>query len=152
MSAETLAFIAISKYQDFLPLYRIQRQFARQGLDIARSTFAKQMESVANLFEPIYDAMKLALLRRKHLFIDATTMPFLDPGSCKTRTGSLWTVVCKEGLNQKALTVYHFTANQQSHYLSTLLKNFTVYIQTDRATVYDALIKPPKEEPDKSQP
>lgn len=153
MSAEVLAFIAMSKYQDFLPLYRIQRQFKRQDLEIARSTLANQMEHIANLFTPIYEGMTSELLTRDHLFTDATRMPFLDPGAGKTKTGRIWTFVGKEGENgQKPLTVYLFAPNCSGVPFKSFLKDFTGYLQTDREPTYDSLIKWDKKHPKQIPP
>ena len=152
MSAEALAYMAMSKYEDFLPLYRIQRQFARQGLFISRSTYADQEGHVARLFEPIYNAMVEGQLKRNHLFVDATTMPFLDPGLGKTRTGSMWIIAGKEGREQKAVATYHFAPNKGGKHLLEFLKGFKGYIQTDRDPIYDALIKPDKKNPNKVPP
>ncbi len=149
VSAEVLAFIAMSKYQDFLPLYRIQRQFARYNLFVARSTLSSQMEYTAKKLEPLYNLMKAELLLRDHLFTDDTRMPFLDPGAGKTKTGRMWTFVGKEGENgQKPITVYHFAPNHQGTHIKEFLKNFAGYLQTDRCPNYDALITPNKKDPD----
>jgi hypothetical protein len=152
MSVEALAYIVMSKYQDFLPLYRIQRQFARYGLSLARFTYADQAERVAKLLEPIYDAMVKTGLKGNHLFIDATTMPYLDPGLGKTRTGVIWTAVSKEGPDIKAIALYHFAPNHEGEHILGFLKEFVGYIQTDRDQTYNAFIKPDKKKPDKIPP
>lgn len=149
MDVDVLALIVMGKYQDYLPLYRIQRQFAREGIHVARSTLADQMGYVAQKLKPIYDAMNAELLSRDHLFTDATPMPFLDPGAGKTRKGKMWTVVGKEGQNQKAVALYCFKKNGKGENILEILKGFTGYLQTDRDPVYDALIKWDKKNPEK---
>lgn len=149
MGVDVLALIVMSKYQDYLPLYRIQRQFARQGIHVARSTLADQMGYVAQKLKPIYDAMNEELLERDHLFTDATPMPFLDPGAGKTRKGKMWTVVGKERPHQKAVVVYYFAKNGQGTHIQGILKGFSGYLQTDRDPAYDALIKLDKDDPEK---
>lgn len=44
--ANLLAFILVAKYQDALPLYRLSKIFARQGIAISRNTLARWVHSM----------------------------------------------------------------------------------------------------------
>ena len=52
-----MAYIVTSKFADYLPLYRLEEIFARQGFEIARATQAVWCGDVADLVEPLYRRM-----------------------------------------------------------------------------------------------
>ena len=52
-----LAYIVTSKFTDYLPLYRLEDIFARQGFEISRATQSVWCGDVADLVEPLYELM-----------------------------------------------------------------------------------------------
>ena len=86
-----LAHVAVSKYIDHLPLYRLERIFAREGVMLSRSTMCDWMASIGGLMEPIWKATKDRILLSKAIQTDDTSVPALDlllPG--KNRTDRFW--------------------------------------------------------------
>jgi transposase len=53
-----LAHVIISKYQDHLPLYRLERIFAREGIDLPRSTLCGWVADVATALTPIGEQLR----------------------------------------------------------------------------------------------
>ena len=52
-----LGYIVTSKFSDYLPLYRLEDIFARQGFEISRATQSVWCGDVADLVEPLYELM-----------------------------------------------------------------------------------------------
>jgi Transposase IS66 family len=52
-----LAFIVTSKFADYLPLYRLEDIFERQGFEISRATQSVWCGDVAEVVEPLYQRM-----------------------------------------------------------------------------------------------
>jgi transposase len=52
-----LAYIVTSKYAEYLPLYRLEEVFARQGFEISRATQSVWCGDVADRVEPLYELM-----------------------------------------------------------------------------------------------
>ena len=69
-SAGLLAWVALSKYVDHTPLYRLERQSARWGGTIPRQTMADWIRITAEWLEPIYRQMHRRLLRGSYLQAD----------------------------------------------------------------------------------
>src|SRR6185437_3414396 len=69
------------KYADHLPLYRQAQIYARQGVDLDRSTLADWVGRAAFLLRPIHERLLLALKGSAKLFADETTAPVLDPAA-----------------------------------------------------------------------
>src|SRR5690606_29919337 len=88
-----LAHVLVSKYADHLPLYRQSRIFARDGIDLDRSTLADWVGAAAQLCGPLTDALGRYVLSGAKLHADDTPVPVLCPGRGSTRQGRLWTYV-----------------------------------------------------------
>ena len=52
-----LAYLVASKFSDYLPLYRLEDIFERQGFEISRATQSVWCGDVADLVEPLYKRM-----------------------------------------------------------------------------------------------
>lgn len=73
-----LVKIAEDRWLNHLPLHRQEQMFARQGIDINRSTMCGWMAALAKLFLPIYDCMKSELLKSKVIATDDTPVKVQD--------------------------------------------------------------------------
>jgi transposase len=58
-----LAYVVTSKYADYLPLYRLEAIFARNGFEIDRATQSVWCADVADLVKPLYDRMVQRVLQ-----------------------------------------------------------------------------------------
>jgi hypothetical protein len=82
--------VVVGKYADHLPLYRQAQIYARQGVDLDRSTLADWTGRAAFLLRPIHARLLEKLKASPKLFADETKAPVLDPGRGRTKTGQLW--------------------------------------------------------------
>ena len=72
--AMLLAWILAAKYSDHLPLYRLERIFARAGLAIPRSTLGARVGVCGVQLQPLVDALHLSgALERRQSFRHART-------------------------------------------------------------------------------
>ena len=102
-----LAFIVTSKFSDYLPLYRLEALFARQGFEISRATQAVWCGDVADIVEPLYERMA-GRVRQSHVVAtDDTTFPMQSAG--KTRPARLWVYVGDEA---NPYNVFDFTLDR----------------------------------------
>lgn len=88
-----LAHILVSKYADHLPLYRQAQIYAREGVDLERSTMAEWVGGCSRLVDPLIEALARYVISAGKLHADDTPVPVLDPGRGRTKTGRLWTYV-----------------------------------------------------------
>jgi transposase len=86
----TVAHVLVSKYADHLPLYRQAQIYARQGVNLDRSTLADWAGRAAFLLRPVHERLFEKLKTSGKLFADETTAPVLDPGRGRTKTGQLF--------------------------------------------------------------
>jgi hypothetical protein len=92
-----LAHVIVSKYADHLPLYRQSEIYARDGVDLSRSTLADWVGGASRLVDPLVDALQRYVLAGSKLHADDTPVPVLQPGRGTTKMGRLWTYVRDDG-------------------------------------------------------
>jgi transposase len=85
-----LAHVLVAKYCDHLPLYRQSQIFARQGVELDRSTLANWVGAAVWWLEPLQTRLARHVFASEKLFADDTPIPVLDPGRGRTKTGRLW--------------------------------------------------------------
>lgn len=88
-----LAHVLVSKYADHLPLYRQSEIYAREGIDLDRSTLADWVGQSSALLAPLVVALADHVLAGTKLHADDTPVPVLCPGRGTTKQGRLWTYV-----------------------------------------------------------
>jgi transposase len=88
-----LAHVLVAKYGDHQPLYRQAEMYAREGVDLDRSTLAGWVGASSQLLDPLVEALRKHVLSVRKLHADDTPVPVLSPGNGKTKTGRLWTYV-----------------------------------------------------------
>jgi transposase len=91
-----LAHVLVNKYADHLPLYRQSQIFARDGIDLERSTLADWVGKSAALLEPLADAVARHVLRGQAIFADDTPIKLQAPGNGRTKTARIWAYVRDE--------------------------------------------------------
>ena len=88
-----VAHVLTAKFCDHLPLYRQSEIYAREGVELARSTMADWVGRSAALMRPLIEALRAHVFAGDRLHGDDTPVPVLDPGRGKTKQGRLWTYV-----------------------------------------------------------
>jgi transposase len=88
-----LAHVLVSKYCEHQPLYRQSEIYAREGVELDRSTLAGWVGGVSQLVAPVVAALRQHVLSATKIHADDTPVPVLAPGTGKTKTGRLWTYV-----------------------------------------------------------
>jgi transposase len=90
-----LADTIVRRWQDHLPLHRLERIYGREGLELARSTICGWHAELAELVKPLIEAMWQDALTAPYLCTDATGV--LVQAKEKCRRGHFW-VVAAPGL------------------------------------------------------
>lgn len=117
-----LAHVLTSKYCDHLPLNRLESIFARQGVDLSRSTLCDWVGACADRLAPIVEYGKTEILKSKIIHTDDTTVPVLDRQRESTRTGRLWVYIDDQ---EHEHIIFDFTPDRKRDGPSRFLKGYT---------------------------
>jgi transposase len=129
-----LAHVLISKYGDHLPLYRQSQIFAREGVDLDRSTLAGWVGAASQLLAPLVDQISKHVLAGAKIHADDTPVPVLAPGNGKTKTGRLWTYVRDDrpaGLKTAPAVWFTYSEDRKGEHARLHLKDFKGALQAD---------------------
>ncbi len=138
----TVAHVLVSKYADHLPLYRQAQIYARQGIDLDRSTLADWVGRAAWHLRPLHERLLEHIRASTKIFADETTAPVLDPGRGRTKTGQLWAYARDDrpfGGADPPVAVYVYAQNRKSEQPLTHLAGFAGVVQVDGYAGYRAL-------------
>jgi transposase len=132
-SAGLIAFIALSKYVDHLPLYRLEQMSARWGAPLSRQSMCDWIEVVAHWLEPIYRRMLINLRQGGYLQADETPLRCHDPDEKRGQTtqGWLW-VISRPGGD----VVFDWRMSRRHGELNTLLLDYKGILQSDGYEAY----------------
>jgi transposase len=137
-----VAHVVTAKYADHLPLYRQAQIYARQGINLDRSTLADWTGRAAFLLRPVHDHLLKNLKASSKLFADETTAPVLDPGRGRTKTGQLWAYARDDrpwGGTDPPAVAYVYAPDRKAERPMTHLAGFTGVLQVDGYGGYRAL-------------
>ncbi|HWH73359.1 MAG TPA: IS66 family transposase [Methylibium sp.] len=133
-SAGLLAHVMVSKYCDHLPLYRLSRIYAREGVDIERATMAGWVEQVHALLDPLVAALGRYVRQGTKVHADDTPVNVLAPGNGKTRTGRLWVYVRDDrpaASTQPPAAWYRYSPDRKGEHPRGHLSGFGGILQAD---------------------
>ena len=139
-----IAQVLVAKYADHLPLYRQAQIYARQGIQLDRSTLADWAGRAAWYLRPLRDHILERLRRSERLFADETTAPVLDPGRGRTKTGQLWAYARDDrpwGGGDPPMVAYVYAADRKGERAEAHLGDFAGILQVDGYGGYTALAR-----------
>ena len=129
-----LAHVLVSKYADHLPLYRQSQIYAREGVDLDRSTMADWVGRSTALLEPLADAIGRMVRRGDALFADDTPVKMQAPGQQKTKTARVWTYVRDErpwSGSSPPCAWYQFTIDRKGEHPVSHLSGYKGWVHAD---------------------
>jgi transposase len=139
-----LAHVLVAKYADFLPLYRQSQIFARQGIELDRSTLCDWVGRACWWLEPLWRLLRRHIMSSTRIFADDTLLPVLDPGRGRTKTGRLWGYAIDDrpwcGRTPPAV-VYLYAEDRKGEHPATHLAGFTGILQVDGYSGFKRLLE-----------
>jgi transposase len=137
-----VAHVIVTKYADHSPLYRQAQIYARQGIDLDRSTLADWVGRGAWWLRPLHARLLAELRASPKLFADETTAPVLDPGRGRTKTGQLWAYARDDrpwGGPAPPIVAYLYAPDRRAERPAAHLEGFRGTLQVDGYAGYRAL-------------
>jgi transposase len=149
--AGLLAYILVSKFDDHLPLYRLNEIFARMGADIPDSTMVDWCGRAMQVLQPLIERIETAIMASDLLHADDTPIRVLDrslrdKGLGKgVKKGRIWTYVRDQrpwaGVSPPG-AVYYFAPDWKEEHVHRHLKQSSGILQADGYKGYGKLYSP----------
>lgn len=127
-----LADTIVKRWQDHLPLNRLEDIYARDGLELARSTMCGWHAALAELVKPLVSAMRTDAFTQPYLCTDATGVLVQQKERC--RTGHFWVLVAP-GRH----VLFEYTSEHSGDAVDEVLAGYQGYLVADAHVVYDHL-------------
>ncbi len=140
-----LAHVLTAKYCDHLPLYRQSAIYAREGVELDRSTLCDWVGRMAFHLAPLAEEIAEHVRAGEAIHADDTPVPVLDPGRGKTKTGRLWVVVRDErpwGSTAPPAVFYRYSPNRKSEHAEALLAGCRGFLHADAYSGFKELYRP----------
>jgi hypothetical protein len=140
----------VSKYCDHIPLYRQSEIYAREGLELDRSTLSDWVGQAAWLLDPVVAGIRKHVFAAEKIHGDDTTVRVLEPGLGRTKTGRLWVYVrddrpfCGEAPPAAA---YFYSPDRAAKHPAAHMAAFTGFLQADGYAGFEALYDPARTKP-----
>jgi transposase len=133
-SPELLAHVAVAKFADFTPLYRLQGIFERVDIQIDRSTMCLWMRDIAELVLPLYRRMCQRVTESHVIATDDTILPMQAPE--KNTPARIWIY---RGDDQHPYNVFDFTVSRSRDGPARFLTGYQQVLLADAYGGYEGI-------------
>jgi len=142
--AGLLTHIAVSKFADHVPLYRLCQIYGREGVEMSRSTITDMMGNCGLMLTPLADAVGRYVLKASKVHGDDTPIRALCGKGKSARTARLWVYVRDDrpsGAKAPPAVWFQYSPDRQGEHPQRHLKDFSGILQADAFAGYDKLYK-----------
>jgi transposase len=129
-----LAETIVRRWQDHMPLNRLSGIYAREGIELAKSTICTWHEVLAEPAAVLVDAMFQDAYGAPYLCTDATGVLVQAPERC--RNGHFWVLVAPE-----KHVLFRYSKRHDSAAVDELLCGYRGYLVADAHSVYEHLFR-----------
>ena len=140
-----ISYIAIAKYCDGLPLYRLSKIFEREGVEIERMVMVDWMGHLAWWIEPIVEMIAAHVFAAPAIHADDTPIKVLAPGRGSTATGRFWNYVVDQRPwcgDRAPAALFRYSPDRKGARPQEHLAGFTGFLHADAYAGYTELFAP----------
>lgn len=145
-----LAHVLVAKYCDHIPLYRQEVIYAREEVELSRSTMSDWVGQCAWLLRPMMDLIAKQVFAAAKVHTDDTPVRALAPGLGRTRQARLWIYVRDDryyqpddgsGGRDPPAALFYYSPDRKGERPRSHLTEFSGFLQADGYAGYDQLYK-----------
>ena len=139
-SPEAAAYLMTQKFVMGSPLYRMEQDLNRSGLNLSRQTMSNWMIYCSETWlAPLYDELHKQLLKEEIIHADETELQVLREPGRKAQTKSYMWLYRSGACAEHPILLFEYQPGRGSKYPLEFLNGFKGYLQTDGYGGYDAL-------------
>jgi len=137
-SPSLLAQVIVGKYQDGLPLNRMEQVLQRAGMTLARSTLSHWMIRSGTLIQPLVNLLRDKLLSSDLVHCDETPVQVLkEPDRPAQSQSYMWVQVSRA--TSEPVVLFDYDPSRSGSVPSALLAGYQGYLQADGYEGYSAI-------------
>lgn len=139
-SPSLVAHIAVQKYANGLPLYRLENGFRYDDVHISRQTMANWVITCSQRYlEAVYERLKEYLLEESTLHADETVVQVLRESGRDAKNKSYEWVYRTGAHAQRNIVIYEYRETRSQEHPKAFLKGYEGLLHTDGYQVYHNL-------------
>jgi transposase len=131
-----LAGLAVNRFADHQPYYRLEEILQRSQLTIDRGTQCRWMIRLAEKLSPLVELMRRLALQSPVAQADETSVKLLVPGQGHASTAYLWAVL---GDRRRPYTTFYFTKDRTRAGPDKFFADFRGVLLCDAYVCYESL-------------
>lgn len=128
-SSSLLAYIAVAKYADHLPLYRQEAIFKRAKIDLSRQTMARWMVLAGEKVEVLVKLLREELIKSPYIHMDETTIQVLNEKDRPPDSNSYMWVQARSGISP--IILFHYSQTRGGVNATELLDDYHGWLHID---------------------
>lgn len=127
-----ISHIISSKFEKYLPLYRLEKTFNQYGLDINRKTLSNWFLTACDKLKCIYNIIYKDILKEDIIHADETTLRVISEkeGKCY-----MWGIGSSKWSDMN-IRLYFYKDSRAHQHASDILEGYKGYLQTDMYQAY----------------
>lgn len=134
------AAVLNGKYVNALPLYRIEQEFKRNDVNIARQVMANwTIQCSERYLSLLYDRLHEELFKYDVLQADETTVEVSKDGRPANSKSYMWVYRNSKFYKDTPIILYDYQRTRKADHPREFLKGFSGYILTDGYSAYEKL-------------
>ena len=131
------AAIMNAKYVNSLPLYRIEQEFQRNGVNLSRQTMANWVIRCSErYFSPLYEYLRTKLLEYHVTQADETPVEVIHDGRSAGSKSYMWVHRSGEMYTDRPIVLYEYQKTRNSEHPLEFYKDFQGILVTDGLEQY----------------
>lgn len=139
-SPEAISYIMTQKFVMASPLYRLEQEFKRSGIDLSRQTMSNWLIRASNdWLTPLYQRLHEKLLQHQVLHADETTLQVLKEPDKRAQSKSYMWLYRTSGDAMHPIVLYEYQPDRSKKRPATFLEGFNGYLHADGYEVYHSL-------------
>ena len=133
-----LAYLFVSKFEDHLPFYRMERIFSRLGVTLPRATMCNWAVNIGERLNPILNVMQEDMLQSKIIASDETTLQVMkEPARKNTTKSYMW--LFRGEPEDRTILLYQYHPTRSGKVATDFLANYQGTLISDGYSGYNEL-------------
>ena len=139
LGANWLASLAVERFGNHMPYYRLEKKYESEGLVLSRTVLCRSMIQLAQSFEPVYQALGEEVTRSDVAFADESSAKVQASKAGGPGKGWVWLYADKDGD-----CFYDYCESRGRDSPTRVLANFRGALHDDGYCVYEVALDPTK--------